>query len=142
MNLIPNFTLVIQLVTFLVLMVILDRILFKPMLRLFNERKARTEGRRAAAAKATEKAEGIWDDYQGELAKVKAESDSSRMEVIREAEAKRQQITDVAMAEADKTVAGIRAKVSAETDAARGVLKAEVEALAKVMAEKIIGRAV
>ena len=142
MNLMPNITLVIQMVTFLVLMVILDRLLFKPMMRVLNERKARTEGRRQIAADAEAEAGNIWESYEKDIIEAKASADLARVEVIRTAEAKRQAITAVATAESDKVLAEIRARVQADADVARDAVQAQVAGLAQEMAQKVLGRAI
>jgi len=142
LNLTPNLTLIIQMVIFLVLMVALDKILFKPMMRVINERKARTVGRREAAANASTKADTIWEDYQKGLASARSQADASRMEIIREAEGRRQEITDAALKEAEATVAKLRADIRSEAEKASDKVKAEVDSMAKAMAEKIMGRAI
>lgn len=142
MTIIPNYTVFIQIGIFLVLMVILDKVLFKPMLRILVERKARTQGRRERAAEAESKADEIWKDYQAKLAEARTGAEATRLELVRQGEAERQKVTDAATAEAEKTVSELRARVQAEAAEAQKALRAQVEILAKGMAEKILGRAV
>jgi F-type H+-transporting ATPase subunit b len=137
----PNQTLIIQIVIFLVLMVVLDRVLFKPMLGLLAERKKRTEGRRAKAEEAGGQAKDIWEDYQTKLAAARSEAEVVRIELIRQGDAERQRLLDAANAEAEKTVATLKAQVAEQADKAKAALVAEVDALSKMMAEKILGRA-
>jgi len=142
LNLVPNATLIFQMVLFLVLMVILDRVLFKPMLRVIEERKARTEGRRKAAAQADAEAGSIWESYQKKIAEARAGAEVTRMEVIRKAEGEAAKISETATHESEKTLAEMRARVRADADSAKAAVKGEVEAMARSMAEKILGRAV
>lgn len=142
MTIVPNITVLIQIALVLVLMVVLNTFLFKPMMGVLNERKARTAGRRERAAAAEAQADTIWGDYQKKLTVARSEAEKSRLEVVRQAETERAKITEVASAEADKTITEMKARIGAEGSRARETLKAEIEGLGKVMAEKIAGRAV
>ncbi len=137
-----NATLIIQLVNFLVLMVLLDRILFRPMLRVLQERQERTEGRRRQAETLEAEAESIWADYQAKIREAKAEADRVRTQLIHEAEARRQKLLADAAAEAETQLAKIRAQVRAEADEARKVLEADARTLAQELAERLLERRV
>ncbi len=78
-----NATLLIQLLNFLLLMFLLNRILFRPMLKVLEERRARTEGRRKQAAQLDVDAQAIWDDYQKRVHAAKAEADRDRAQTGR-----------------------------------------------------------
>ena len=142
MNLTPNFTLFFQMGIFLVLAFCLNFLLFKPMLRVIEERRTRTEGRRKAAAQAETEAEGVWENYQKKIAEARAAGDAARMEMVRKGEAERQRITEKAAEESEKTQTEIRARVRADAEAARGAIRGQVDGLARAMAEKVLGRAV
>ncbi len=135
-----NATLFIQLVNFLVLMVLLDRILFRPMLRILEERRERTEGRRRQAERIDAEAEAIWADYQERIRQAKAEADRIRTEIIRRAEAERQKLLAQVAEESEKRLVQIRARIRAEVEEARKALEAEARVLAEGMAERLLGR--
>lgn len=137
-----NATLLVQLVNFLLLMYLLNRLLFRPMLRVLEERSQRTEGRRKQAAQITSEGQALWDDYQKRLQAAKADADRTRTQVIRQAEAQRDRLLEDASAEADKAVAQVRARLRAESEDARKALRAQVGPLAAAVAQRILGRAV
>ncbi len=137
-----NATLFIQLVNFLILMVLLDRILFRPMLRILEERRERTEGRRRQAERIEAEAEAIWSDYQERIRQAKAEADRIRAEIIRRAEAERQKLLAQVAEDSEKRLAQIRARIRGEVEEARKALEAEARALAEGMAERLLGRRV
>lgn len=142
MTIVPNVTVVFQIVVFLILMFALDAFLFKPMMRVLDERRARTVGRREQAAKAESQSEQIWKDYQAKISEARSEAEKIRLDLVRQGEAERAKITEAASLEADKTVADVKARVSAEAAKAREALKTEIDGLSRSMAEKIMGRAV
>ncbi len=135
-----NATLFIQLINFLILMVLLDRILFRPMLRILEERRERTEGRRRQAERIDAEAEAIWADYQEKIQQAKTEADRLRAQIIRRAEAERQKLLTQVAEESEKRLAEIRARVRGEMEEARKALEADARTLAQGMAEKLLGR--
>lgn len=135
-----NATFVIQLVNFLLLMFLLNHLLFRPMVRVLEERKKRTEGRKQKAAEVDAEAESIWAEYQKRLQEAKAEADVARTAMVRQGEGERQKILESAAAQADKTVAEVRARVRADAEEARKVLQAQARQLAGDMAQRILGR--
>jgi len=137
-----NITLVIQIAIFLTLMILLNQILFKPMVRVLENRRAWTEGRRKAAAEAEAEAEAIWAEYQRRLQDARADADRVKLDIVRQGETERQKIVDAALAQAEKAVGEVRAQVRAEVQEARRVLEAEATALASAAAQVILGRTV
>ncbi|TLN17836.1 ATP synthase F0 subunit B [bacterium] len=142
MNLTPNFSLIVMMGLFLVLMLVLNSVLFQPMLRVIGERRARTEGRKKDAAAANAKADGIWENYQKEISAARAQADAARMSIIRDAEGQKAKMTEAAAGEAEKTIAELRARIASEATEARAAVRGQVNALATSMAEKILGRSV
>jgi len=137
-----NATLLIQLLNFLLLMFLLNRILFRPMLKVLDERRERTEGRRKQAAQLDTEAQAIWDDYQKRIQTAKAAADRDRAQTVRQGEGERDKILQATAAEAEKAVAEVRARVRKEADQARQTLRADADRLAAAAAERILGRAV
>lgn len=142
MTIVPNLTVVIQIAIILVLMFLLNTLLFKPMMSVLNERRARTQGRRERAAEAEAQAEKIWKDYQTSLSEARHVADKARLEIVRQGELERSRITDTASASAEKTVAEVKARVAVEASKAAAELKAQVDTIGRAMAEKIAGRAI
>ena len=60
--------------------------------------------------------------------------------VYREAEEQAKTLTDAARAEANQTLAGMRASLQQEIDAARKDLEARLPEFARTITEKLLGR--
>lgn len=135
-----NITLVFQAVIFLTIMILLNQLLFKPMIRILEERRARTEGRKKAAAQAEAEAEAIWAEYQKRIQDAKLEADRMRTEIVRHGEAERQRVLDAASEKAEKAVTEVRARVRAEAQEARRALESEASSLAGSIASAVLGR--
>jgi F-type H+-transporting ATPase subunit b len=137
-----NITLLIQLSIVLILMFLLNKILFQPVLRILEERRERTEGRKKKAVEVDGQAEAIWADYQKRLQEARAQADRARAELLREGEGERQRIVEAASGEAEKTVTAVKARVRAEALEARKSLEEETGRLASFAAEKLLGRSI
>jgi F-type H+-transporting ATPase subunit b len=137
-----NVTLLMQIAVFFTLMVLLNQLLFKPMVRVLEERRERTEGRRKKAVQIDAEADGIMAEYQKRIQDTKADADRTRDQLLRQGEAGRQKIVEAATSQAEKTVAEVRARVRAEAQEVRKVLEADARTLAAGVAQKILGRAV
>ena len=64
-------TMLVQMALFVLLIAVLSPLLFKPVLRLFEERERRTEGARSDARQMQDKAENLLVRYQAKLEDVK-----------------------------------------------------------------------
>jgi F-type H+-transporting ATPase subunit b len=135
-------TVFVQFALFLVLFVIANRYLFQPYLRLRERRKAGIEGARVEAERMTAQADAKLADYEKQLAiareaaneearKIRAEASRLELEVTGQARAKAQATTDLA-----------QAALRRETEAARGQLLPQADALARSIASKLLGREV
>jgi F-type H+-transporting ATPase subunit b len=76
-----NFTLIIQLIIVLSLMVILTQILFKPFLRVLQERRNRIEGAEKKAKDLQQQAEELIERYREAIAAGQAQGAGIRDEI-------------------------------------------------------------
>jgi F-type H+-transporting ATPase subunit b len=135
----PDITFFIQLVSFFVLLAILNRLLFVPYAAVLAEREARTEG--ATQDAVGERAEAA------ELAKmIDAEMSAARSRAAEEAEKIRQrtrgqeaEIFDAAKSAATAKLDELRGQIRTQTDSARGSLAGDARALAEEMTAAILG---
>jgi F-type H+-transporting ATPase subunit b len=135
-----NQTLLVQLINVLTLMICLNYFLFKPLRKILRERAellARL-GDRAAAAK------GEIENGEAEKMRLKAESLRQAMSLKNDLTAHSRTQSQNLLAEAqEKALSQInesRARLRQSAAAARTALTAEVQTLARDMAEKILGR--
>jgi len=130
-----------QIVNFIVLAILLRALLYGPITRMLDERRARIEkgledARAAEAARANAEAE-----RQRILDEARAEAQKLRAETIRQAEMAAEKIRADAKAEADKLRTDALNELSSERDKMLSELRGQVAALAIAAANKIIGAA-
>ena len=116
MSLSPDYTFLIQLASFFVLLFFLGRYLFGPFQALLLEREARTTGDSGLAESYQAEAEATGQRLESEMAKARAAA-MSEAEKIRTADrAQEALILGEASAEAGRRLAEIRAEVEVERE--------------------------
>ncbi len=131
-------SLIIQMLNFLILLAILHRLLYKPLLAKMEERSAAiktsleaAEAARAAAAKQQEEnAERLRAAY--------AEAQSIRAGALKEAADEQRKLVDAARREAQQLVESAKAQTDADIRRAREELRREVSDIAIAVAEKLV----
>lgn len=137
-----DWTVVVQLVLFLVLFVIANRFLFQPYLVLRERRKAGIEGARDEAERMSAQADAKLADYEKQLTVARDRANEQARKVRLEGIAHEREVTDAAKAAAQKATDEAQATMRRETEAARAQLMPQAEALAKAISSKLLGREV
>lgn len=135
-------TVIVQFVLFLVLFAIANRFLFQPYLRLRERRTQGIEGARAEAERMTAQADAKLADYEKQLAVAREGASNEARKIRAEASRIEREETDRAREKAQKAIDDAQATVRRETEAARGQLLPQADALARSIASKLLGREV
>jgi F-type H+-transporting ATPase subunit b len=132
----------IQMAIFFIAFFILRALVFRPVLNLFDARKAAMEGSRAEALAmeqgATQKREQLESQLRSVRQKASEERDKTRIEAQRLA----RELTEKARRENTAMLSSARAQLEVEAKDARERLRGEVGSLARQIAEKLLGRSV
>jgi F-type H+-transporting ATPase subunit b len=131
-----------QIVALLLLWAILNKLLFKPFLRLVEEREKRTEGLKAAAAALTAEAERLRADYESAIRQANDEGAAAKDALLDEARRTREQLLGESRAQAAERIAAVREEIKKEMQQGREEALKEAETIARQMAEKVLGRKV
>jgi len=132
----------VQLINFLLLIWILNRILYRPVLKVLNERESRISGAQDKAKKLIGQGEGLVADYEVRLRNTKIEAMALKTEIRKEAVVESGRIIDAARQQADGIVGEVRAAMSTELEQVRRELEPHLGSLAGEIAEQILGRKV
>jgi len=128
------------LVTFLLLVFLLGKFAWKPILKMVNEREASIE----EALKAAERARDEMKSLQADNEAIMKEAREERERILKEAREMKNKIVsdakDAASAEAEKAVTSAKAAIEAEKAAAVAELKNQAAVLSIEVAEKVLGR--
>ena len=135
----PDFTLVIQLLSFFVLFFILNKLLFVPFAELLAERESRTEGAEESAEESLAAAGRMKADIETQIseARVAALAEAEKLRrTTREDEAA---IFESAKSEATAELAQLREGIARERENAAQTLRGEAQALADGMVAAVLG---
>jgi F-type H+-transporting ATPase subunit b len=135
-------TIFIQLGFFLLLVVVLQRFLWKPYLRVREERVTRIEGYRLEAARLEADADARLARAEAQLAEARRVGIGERAVARAEAQAREQALLAEAQAAAQKTLAGARAQLDGMLVAERAKLQQRASEIGREAAKKILGREV
>ena len=138
---IPDGSALIQMVNFLILLFALNMVLYKPIRNVLIERKAKIEGMRGDAHKAANDMVAGEESYKNGLKQARTEGLSKKETFIEEATQEEKEIIDRINKKAQANLAELNAQVAQEPEQARNALDGEVEAFAKAIGERILGRA-
>jgi F-type H+-transporting ATPase subunit b len=137
-----NWTLVINLVEFAVLLVLLRWILWKRVVKYLDQRRELIASRMAAAKMSEEKAAELVGQRETELAAVKRESAQILEEVRQRAQQNFDEAKVRAKEEADRILADARAQMEHERDRVLDDLKAAYAEMVVLGTERVLSREV
>ncbi len=137
-----NFTVILQLAIFLILMVALSSLVFKPFLRVVEERKDWIEGAEKKARALQQRSEELMERYRDSMSAAQAQGASIREEIRKEGLTQETEILQKAMEEANRFLEGMKGKIQEESQAARAGLRLQARNLSRELAEKMLGRSI
>ncbi len=133
-------SLIVQVVNFVILLIILHRLLYKPFLAKMEERtaaiKASLDEAQAARAEAARQQEQNAEQLRASY----AEAAAIRAAALKEAADEQRKLVEQATREAKQLVDNARAQTEADIRRAREELRREVSEIATSVAEKLIRR--
>ena len=135
-------TLLFQLGLVLLLMAVLRALVFGPYLANLDNRTARTDDARREAEALTEKADALAARYAEAISAARAEGLETRGALRTEGQTHKDTAVGQARADAQSTLESARERAASETSSARETLLGEVDDIARMVAEKVLGRSV
>jgi F-type H+-transporting ATPase subunit b len=124
----------------LLLTALLNRLLFKPVLRVMEARERAVTSARELAERSAHEARLASAEFEKKTAEARTELYRQMDEMRRAANQERAEIMSRTRAEAEADIAAASARLSAEAEEARRRLDMEADALGAVVAERILGR--
>jgi F-type H+-transporting ATPase subunit b len=137
-----NYTMLIQMINFLVLIFILNILLYKPIIKIIDERNKKIEDSKSEVDSLGEQAELKIADYEEKMRQARQEAMSQRNEVKDEGEEAGKTIIEGARGEISTMIEGFKVTLASETEAARNVLRDQAKKIAVEISEKVLGRGV
>jgi F-type H+-transporting ATPase subunit b len=133
-------SLIVQVVNFVILLLILHRLLYKPFLAKMEERTAAIKASLDEAQAARAEAARQQEENAEQLRAAYAEAAAIRAAALKEAADEQRKLVEQATREAKQLVDNARAQTEADIRRAREELRREVSEIATSVAEKLIRR--
>ncbi len=137
-----NYTLLIQMINFLLLIFILNLLLYKPITKIIDERNKKIEDSKSEVESLDEQAELKIADYEEKMRQARQEAMSQRNEVKEEGEEAGKEIVEATRGEISTMIEGFKVTLANEREAARNVLRDQAKKIAVEISEKVLGRGV
>ena len=131
-------SLIIQAINFLLLLFILTKLLYRPLLAKMEERSQAIKKSLDEAQAARAEAQKQREEHAAKIQAAHAEAQAIRAAALKEAADEQRRLVDAARAEASRLVAGARAEMEQDIRRARQELRQEVGDLAVAVAERLI----
>ena len=126
----------------LLLTVIVDRLLLRPVLRVVTAREQAIRSARELAERTANDARAAAAEFEQKTTAARADIYKQMDEMRRTANAERTEMMARTRSEAEAEITAASSRLKAETDDARRKLESDAEALGSVVAERILGRKV
>lgn len=137
-----DYTLLFQIVIFLFLWFVLNRLLFRPFLALIEERERRTEGVKSEAASLTDEGARLRAEYQEKIERARNEGYRVKENLLQQARQERERILSRTREEAASMLEKTKDEIRGEMQKERELSAREAEIIAQEMAGKVLGRKV
>ncbi|MBI4524851.1 MAG: ATP synthase F0 subunit B [Deltaproteobacteria bacterium] len=135
-----DYTVIIQIVAFLVLWLVLTRFLFRPVLGLLEERERRTEGVKAETASLLDEGERLKAQYEDGVKKAWDEANAAKEAIVAEGRQARERLLSQAREESARLLERVRDEIRRDVQKGRELAAREAEGVARQITEKILGR--
>ena len=131
-----------QIILFIVLGLILNKILFQPYLRLLEERERRTIGAEHDSADLEHEGARLRAQYEEKIAQAQTAAYAAKDAILHEARQQREKILGQARAEAASKLEQARREIALALEKEKALAAAETTTVAGEMVSKVLGRKV
>ena len=141
-SVIPDFSTFIQMANFLVLLVALNYLLYRPIRGIIKQRAEKIAQLNSDITSNQEGARAKEGELESRKVRARKHGAEMKDDMMAEGHAKEREIIDAATAEMEKAVAKVREEVAKDIGQAREDLKGQVQTFGLELAQKILGRSI
>jgi len=137
-----DYSIVYQMILFVIVWWILARVLFRPYLSLFEEREKRTAGAQQSAAALAHEGARLKAEYDEVIAEARTRGTAAKEAIVQEGRRQREELIGSAREEASRMLERVRQELGVQLEKERQLAAAEAAAIAQELAVKVLGRSV
>lgn len=135
-----NQSLIIQIVNFIIFLWILNYLIFKPIVRVLNERHQRIEGTTETARLMEADIEKKLEEYEARIQEAKGQAATEKEHVRKQGENAAKEIVEKARTEMARDIPIIRKQIANDADRVRRELEKKAQEMAREIACRVLGR--
>lgn len=133
-----NYTFVLQLINFIILLLILSKLFFTPVRKFLKEREEKKQGWIENAIRDSEAAEKLKKEYRSMLHEARQKASSIKEELVSEASAEASNMLEAARSDSKKMLYSGLEAIEKEKSAAKAALQEEVGKLSDLIISRVI----
>jgi F-type H+-transporting ATPase subunit b len=137
-----NATLFIQFANFILLLLILNFLLFRPLRKVLHQRREDVAGAHAKADSLAGQISDRMAEYENRIAEARVQGNEEKTKLRNSALEEEKKVLEEAQETAGQKRAAVRKQIAREMTEARKSLKNEADALGQEVASKVLGRAI
>lgn len=142
MAIIPDWTLFLQMANFIVLIIVLNIVCYKPIRNILIERKKKVRGFEESIQALNDDAADSEKTFQAKVGEAKAKGMEEKGALVQAAQDEEKRVLDELNRKAQAELEAVRAQIAKDAESARAGLKGQIEGFSTAIAQKILGRAV
>ena len=139
-NLLPDRTFFAQLAIFLIVLFMLSRFVFKPVLKVLKLRKHHTEGERKRIEELAKKSQVMMEEYSKKIAQARLQASQLKENIRQEGELRGSELIQTSKNIARQEIERVRQEIQKSANKAKSDLEKQAENLGTEIAEKVVGR--
>ena len=139
---VPDWSVSIQIVNFIFLIIVLNLLLFRPIRKILQERREKIKGMESAIDRAGKTVEEKNAAFDKAIRDARAKGLKEKETLLKQAEEEERRQIEAINTKALAELEEIRRKVRSDAEKAREALQPQVGSFAKEITQKILGRAV
>ncbi len=137
-----NVTLLIQMVNFLILLILLNLVLYRPIRRIIQKRNQVIDDFTTTIDAMTKSAQDAMDTFAQKIREARGQGAANVQMLKDEAHEAESKVIAAKNQEAQARISQVRKQLESEIQETRGKLQAQVQAFSLAVAEKILGRSI
>ena len=137
-----NWTFFVQVINFLLLMFVLDKILYKPILKVLDDRDERIIGGQNKTKELVEQGNTVLKSYNVKIHDAKLSALKINNDVRKESVVQANEIIDQARKRSEEIISQVQQEMAQEISRVKKELEPELGVMASTIAQQIMGRKV
>ena len=137
-----DYTILVQMVNFIILIFILNALLYKPILGIIDKRKQKMDESDSEIKRMNQTVEQKMAEYEEKVRLAKVDAMEQKNAIVKEGSEVAKGIIDAVRGEIPAMMEQFHAKIGKEVEEARAILHSQSQKISLDIAEKVLGRSI